>query len=208
VSRSDVAVAWLSTNGGAQVVVTSNTKGSDLATATPVTLAASSPNDGQHYPAVAGAAGTATTRVAIAYSTDTGVEVRIFDGSTLSAPSTVFTWTEVVGGAGYLDGYGPAVLPFGTSQVAVAIAGCRQNPNALPCRPLARGARIDVLYRDSPDDGTTWDAAVRLTDAGAQRPYRVNDEPSLALTGATERVSYDRYERSFSRYDVWMRSSR
>ena len=119
----------------------------------------------------------------------------------------MFTWKAIVGGAGYLDGYGPAVLPFGTSQIAVAIAGCRQNPGAQPCRPLAKGARIDVLYAHSPDDGTSWDTRLRLTDAGSHPPYRVNDEPSLAVTGSTQRVSYDRYQRSFSQYDVWMRSS-
>lgn len=208
VAGNDVAVAWFSTGGGAQQALTSSTKGDDLTTATPVALTGPSPNDGQHYPAVAGAVAPGDPRVALAYSTDTGVKLRIFDGSTLSAPSTVFTWREVVGGAGYLDGYGPAVLPFGASQVSVAIAGCRRDPGAQPCRPLARGARIDVLYRHSADDGGSWDAAVRLTNAGSHRPYRVNDEPSLAATGSTQRVSYDRYERSFSRYDVWMRSSR
>ena len=112
----------------------------------------------------------------------------------------------VVGGVGYLDGYGPAVVPFGTSQVAVAVAGCRRNPHAQPCRPLARGARIDVLSRLSADDGATWGNALRLTNA-ARRSYRVNDEPSIALTGSIERVSFDRYQRSFTHYDVWMRSS-
>jgi len=207
VSGDDVAVAWFSTGGGAQQAVTSNTGGHDLSTATPVALTGPSPNDGQHYPAVAGAANASDPRVALAYSTNSGVALRIFDGSTLSAPSTVFAWREVVGGSGYLDGYGPAVLPFGSSQVAVAIAGCRRNPRAQPCRPLARGARIDMLYRHSADDGGTWDGPVRLTSAGSHPPYRVNDEPSLAVTGSTQRVSYDRYERSFSRYDVWMRSS-
>lgn len=208
VSGDDVAVAWFSTDGGAQEAVTSNTGGDDLATATPVALTGASPNDGQHYPAVAGAAASGDPRVALAYSTSAGVELRIFDGSTLSAPSTVFAWKEVVGGSGYLDGYGPAVLPFGTSQVAVAVAGCRRNPRAQPCRPLARGARIDLLYRHSADDGGTWEAAERLTSAGSHPPYRVNDEPSLAVTGSTQRLSFDRYQRSFSRYDVWMRSSR
>ena len=208
VSGDDVAVAWFSTRGGAQQAVTSNTKGDDLSTATPVALTGPSPNDGQHYPAVAGAASASDPRVALAYSTNAGLDLRIFDGSTLSAPSTVFSWREVVGGSGYLDGYGPAVLPFGSSQVAVAIAGCRRNPHAQPCRPLARGARIDMLYRHSADDGGTWDGPVRLTNAGSHPPYRVNDEPSLAVTGSTQRVSYDRYERSFGRYDVWMRSSR
>jgi hypothetical protein len=59
----------------------------------------------------------------------------------------------------------------------------------------------------SNDDGATWDPLRRLTNA-SQKPYRVNDEPSIALTGPTHRVSYDRYERSFRRYDVWLRSSR
>ncbi len=208
VSGDDVAVAWFSTDGGAQEAVTSNTGGDDLATATPVALTGPSPNHGQHDPAVAGAAASGDPRVALAYSTSAGVELRIFDGSTLSAPSTVFAWKEVVGGSGYLDGYGPAVLPFGTSQVAVAVAGCRRNPRAQPCRPLARGARIDLLYRHSTDDGGTWEAAERLTSAGSHPPYRVNDEPSLAVTGSTQRLSFDRYQRSFSRYDVWMRSSR
>ena len=145
--------------------------------------------------------------MAIAFSTNTGLDLRVFDGATLSPAATVFTWRAAVGGAGYVDGYGPAVLPFGTSQIAIAVAGCRHNPLAQPCRPLARGARVDVLYRHSPDNGTTWDGPLRLTNAGSHPPYRVNDEPSLTVTGATQRLSYDRYERSFSQYDVWMRSS-
>jgi hypothetical protein len=206
VSGADVAVAWFATDNGVQQAVTSSTGGDDLATASPVAISGSSPNDGQHYPAVGGAAAAGDPRVAIAYSTNTGVELRIFDGSALSAPSTVFTWKAVVGGVGYPDGYGPAVVPFGTSRVAVAIAGCRRNAHAQPCRPLARGARIDVLYRLTADDGASWDNALRLTNA-ARPSYRVNDEPSIALTGSIERVSYDRYQRSFTRYDVWMRSS-
>jgi len=208
VSGDDVAVAWFATANGAQQAVTSNTGGGDLATATPVALSGPSPNDGQHYPAVGGAAAAGDPRVAIAYSTNTGLELRIFDGSTLSAPSTIFTWTAVVGGTGYLDGYGPAVLPCGTSQLTVAIAGCRRNPRGQACRPLGRGARIDMLFAHSADDGTSWGNPVQLTNAGSHPPYRVNDEPSLAMTGSTQRVSYDRYERSFSHYDVWMRSSR
>lgn len=207
VSGADVAVAWFATDNGVQRAVTSNTGGGDLATATPVAISGPSPNDGQHYPAVAGAAGAGDPRVALAYSTATGVELRIFDGSTLSTPTAVFAWREVVGGHGYLDGYGPAVLPFGTSQVAISIAGCRRNPRAQPCRPLTRGAQIDILYRHSADDGATWDGPMRLANA-ANAHYRVNDEPSLAMTGSAQRVSYDRYQRSFSRYDVWMRSSR
>jgi hypothetical protein len=90
VSGDDVAAAWFSTGGGAQEAVTSNTGGDDLATATPVALTGPSPNDGQHYPAVAGAVAPGDPRVALAYSTNTGLDLRIFDGSTLSrrAPSS------------------------------------------------------------------------------------------------------------------------
>ena len=63
-----------------------------------------------------------------------------------------------------------------------------------------------MLSRVSANDGATWGNALRLTNA-ARASYRVNDEPSIALTGSVERVSYVRYQRSFTHYDVWMRSS-
>src|SRR5262249_51978318 len=92
VSGDNVAVAWFSSSDGSQEAVTSNTGGGGLATATPVALTGPSPNDGQHYPAVAGAAGTGDPRVAIAYSTSTGLDLQIYDGSTLSTATTIFTW--------------------------------------------------------------------------------------------------------------------
>ena len=51
--------------------------GDDFAGATPAQLTRSSPNDGQHYPAVGGAADPADPRVAIAYSTGTALELRV-----------------------------------------------------------------------------------------------------------------------------------
>jgi hypothetical protein len=204
-SGANVAVAWLSTDTGGQSVVTSATGGADLATATPTQLTTVSPNDGQHYPAVGGTTDPSDPRVAIAYSAPGELDVRTFDGSTLSAPLTVFTWNQQTAGIRYEGGYGPAVIPIAPTGLAVATAGCRHNPNtANACNPLARGARIDVLYRFTAD-AVTWDGAVRLTDASAN-PFHIYDEPSIALTGATQRVSYDRYERTFSKYDVAMRS--
>lgn len=206
-SGDNVAVAWFANNDGRQVALTSSVGGDDFVGATRTLLTAHSPNRGPQYPAVGGADDPADPRVAIAYTTSGGLEVVFFDGVTFSTPTQAFAWTATVGGVHYLHGYGPAVVPFGTSGLAVAVAGCRRNTlgNA-PCGPLARGSRIDVLYRTSPDNGATWDAPQRLTNA-SRKPYRVNDEPSIALTGPTHRVSFDRYERTFRRYDVWLRSS-
>jgi hypothetical protein len=207
-SGDNVVVAWFATDDGVQKTLTSATGGDDLAGATPTQLTGPSPNRGEQYLAVAGADDPADPRVAIAFTTHLGLDVVTFDGATLSSPSTVFTWKVTVGGVGYEDGYGPAVLPFDTASVAVAVAACRHNPRRRdPCNAGAKGSRIDVVYRVSTDDGSTWQTARRLTDA-SDRPYRINDEPSIALTGQTHRVSYDRYERSFKRYDVWLRSSK
>jgi hypothetical protein len=204
-SGTNVAVAWNANDAGAQDVVTSASGGDDLAGATPTQLTATSPSDAQHYPGVEGSPDPADPRIAIAYSTAGQLEVRTFDGATLGPPTVAFPWGGSIGGVRYDGGYGPAPLPIAPAGLAVAVAGCRPNPTAPnDCNPLAKGARIDVIYRTS-DDGTTWTAAQRLTAAGSEG-FRVYDEPSVALTGAVHRVSYDRYGRTFSRYDVGMRS--
>jgi hypothetical protein len=206
-SGTNVAVVWLSTAAGEQSVVTSATGGADLPTTTPTQLTATSPNDGHHYPAAGGSTDPADPRVAIAYSAANTLEVRTFDGSDLGTPVTAFTWDKQIAGIRYDDGYGPAVVPVATTGLGIAAAACRPNPNAPnACAPLAKGARIDVLYRFSAD-GTAWDPAIRLTDAKT-KPFRIYDEPSIAVTGTIQRVSYDRYERTFTKYDVAMRSGK
>ena len=87
----------------------------------------------------------------------------------------------------------------------VAFAGCRPKPGDA-CQSLHRPARIDVLVMTSGDDGQSWSAPTRLTDAGKQ-PYRTNAEPSLVHGGPRFRVSFNRYQSSFSDYRVWARSS-
>jgi hypothetical protein len=206
-SGDNVAVAWFANNDGRQVALTSATGGDDLVGKPRTVLTPKSPNRGPEYPAVGAADDPSDPRVAIAYTTPGGLDVVTFDGATLSSPSHVFQWPETVGGSPYLHGYGPAVVPYGTDRIAVAVAGCRRNTTGkAPCAPLAKGARIDVLFRVSLDDGASWEAPQRLTNA-ASKPHRVHDEPSIALTGPTHRVAFDRYERRFRHYDVWLRSS-
>jgi hypothetical protein len=207
-SGDDVAVAWFANDDGRQVAVTSSSGGDDLVGKPRTVLTTKSPNRGPQYPAVGEADDPSDPRVAIAYTTPTGLDVVTFDGVSVSSPSHVLTWPVSVGGVRYRAGYGPAVVPYGAAEIAVAVAGCRRNTaGKAPCATLARGSRIDVLYGVSTDDGATWDPLQRLTNA-AHKPYRINDEPSIALTGPTHRVSFDRYERRFRHYDVWLRSSR
>jgi hypothetical protein len=204
-SDTNVAVAWLSTDTGGQQVVTSSSGGDDLASATPTQLTAVSPNDGQHYPAVGASPDPTDPRLVIAYSANDHLELRTFDGSGLAPPTTAFTWNQQIAGVRYDGGYGPAVIPTSGSGIVVAVAACRPNPNVgNPCNPLATGARIDIVYRSSPD-GTTWDPALRLTNVPTSG-FRVFDEPSIARTGTTQRVSYVRYERTFTKYEIAMRS--
>ena len=206
-SGTNLAIAWIGTDTGVQRAFTSAVGGDDLVGATPEQLSGRSRNDGQHYPAVEGATDPADPRVTIAYSTSTSLELRTYDGVTLGAPSTVFAWDTTIQGTRFVDGYGPAVLPMDPGRIAVAVAGCRQNTvSTRPCDPFAVGSRIDVLYVETPDDGATWEAPMRLTDA-TRGTYRTNDEPSLARTGSTVRVAFDRYQPSFSDYAVWLRSS-
>jgi hypothetical protein len=203
-SGSNVMVAWFATKTGQQVVATSDVGGADLVGATPTELVATSPYEGQQYPGVGGAVDPADPRVAVAYTTDTGVELRVFDGGALGPALPVWTWPVDVGTMTAVGGYGPAVLPLPVGGIAVAVAACRPKDTGDPCDPLAQGTRIETLTSTSADGGATWGPVSRLTRAGA--PYLVSDEPSIALTGSVQRIAYVRYGRTFTEYDVWMRS--
>lgn len=206
-SGDDIVLVWFADKRGTQLALTSAVGGTDLGpTSVPATLTSASPNRGEQYPAAAGSVTPGDPRVALAYTTSTGLAVRIFDGATLDPEVAVLTWPLVAGGVMYADGYGPAVQPSGISDLMVAVAACRRKAAlADPCDPASPGARIDILYTESTDGGATWLAPRRLTDA-AVAPYKVNDEPSLARTGDVRQLTFDRYQSSFVDYRVWMRS--
>jgi hypothetical protein len=209
VSGTNVALVWFADQKGAQQVALSSSGGTDLTNSTPsTTLVGSSPNDGQRYAAAAGSAIPGDPRVAVAFTTQSKVLVRVWDGVTLGPELAVASFPTTAFGVPYATGYGPAVLPTGSNGLSVAFAACRRRPNvADPCNPTAPGTRIDVLSRESPDGGTTWGSVRRLTDA-ATAPYRINDEPSIALTTGTRRIAFDSYETSFVAYVVRMGSLR
>lgn len=206
-SGQNLAVTWYTNDQGRQVVLTSATGGDDLgAGSTPTVLANTSPPNGIRYAGAAGASEGASNRVAVAYSTPSGIETRVWDGVSLGPGSTVVSWPLAADGQTYASGYGPAVLPSGSGDLMVAFAGCRARPIGNPCDTFDPAARVDIVVVTSNDDGGDWGSANAITDS-AKRPYRTNAEPSLALSGSRFRLSFDRYQATFKDYRVWIRSS-
>jgi hypothetical protein len=206
VSGTNVAIVWFSDQKGAQRVALSSAGGTDLTSSTPPTaLVGSSPNDGQRYAGAAGSSIPGDPRVAVAYTTSDKLLVRVWDGTTLGPAIVVASFPTAVGGVTYEGGYGPAVLPSRSGSLVVAFAACRRRNLPDPCDPTDVAARIDVLFRRSPDGGATWGSFLRLADA-SKVPYRINDEPSIALTTAAKRIAFDSYQPSFAAYQVRMRS--
>jgi hypothetical protein len=206
-SGQNLAITWYTNDQGRQVILTSATGGDDLdAGSTPLVLANTSPPNGIRYAGAVGAGDGASNRVAVAYTTPSGIATRVWNGTTLGSPSAVVSWPLSADGQTYADGYGPAVLPSGSNDLMVAFAGCRARPIGDPCNTFAPAARVDVLVVTSTDDGGGWGPANAVADSG-KLPYRTNAEPSLALSGSTFRLSFDRYQSTFKDYRVWIRSS-
>jgi hypothetical protein len=210
VSGSNVAVVWFSTPKGMTRAVLSSVGGADLlaGAGTSTTLAGASPNDGSRYAAAAGSPASADARVAVAYTANGQLLVRVWDGAGLGPEMPVAAFPSVIGAVTYVDGYGPAVLPVSPDGLLLAFAGCRAMSGVSdPCDASDPGARIDVVYTESLDGGTSWIPTKRLANA-TNPPFRTNDEPSIAFTAGARRIAFDSYESSFVSYRVRMRSSR
>jgi hypothetical protein len=208
-SGADVGIVWFGTSKGMTSAVFSSVGGGDLfaSAGTSTTLAGASPNDGQRYAAAAGSPGDGDPRVAVAFTTNGQLIVRVWDGATLGGDIAVASFPSILAGATYSGAYGPAVLPVAVDDLVVAFAGCRARSGVPdPCDPTDPDARIDVLYTESPDGGTSWAPVQRVAD-GTTAPFRTNDEPSIALTSGTRRVAFDSYASTFEKYRVRMRSS-
>ena len=208
-SGDDVAVVWFANPSGMTRAAFSSSGGADLLTpgGTSTMLVGTSPNDGERYPAAAGSPTDGDPRVAVAFTTNDGLIVRVWDGATLGAEVPVANFPSASGGKTYVDGYGPAVLPVALNDLLVGFAGCRARSGVSdPCDPSDPGARIDVLYTESGDGGSSWTPIQHVAEA--TKRFRTNDEPSIATTSGRRRIAFDSYGPAFTRYRVRMRSSR
>ena len=183
-SGTNLIAAWFATPSGRQVALTSSTGGADWTpSSASMQISGASPNDGNRYPVVRGADDGASDRVAVGYTTGTGIAARVFDGAALSGELKVDgSWPVSAGGVRWGGAYGATAMPFGADGVAVAYAACRSRPGVKdPCRPDARTARIDTVYRESPDAGASW--SKRRILGRATNSSRVNEAVSLEADG-------------------------
>ena len=206
-SGTNVVVTWFADDAGTQVAKGSSTGGGDLAGIGPDTLTTPSPNDGFHYANARGATDGISNDVVVAYSTDAGLAVRTFDGSSFGGEREVLSgpWPTSLGGVSYAGAYGPAVQPSGNGDLTLVFGACRVSALTDPCASTRRGARIDVFATISSDHGGSWTSPVRLNPANAGPP--VNESPSLAMTDATTRVViWNARDPSFLDYGLRSRS--
>jgi hypothetical protein len=187
-SGTNVVVTWYADDAGTQVAKGSNTGGGDLPATAPDTLTTASPNDGFHYAGARGATDGISNDVVVAYSTDTGLAVRTFDGSSFGGERDVLSgpWPTSLGGVSYAGAYGPAVQPSGNGDLTLVFGACRVSALADPCASTERRVRIDVFATSSSDRGGSWTTPIRLNPANAGPP--VNESPSVAMPNATTRV--------------------
>ena len=203
-SGTNVMAAWFAGPAGKQVALVSHIGATDWSSSSvPTPLTPASPNDGVHYPVVRGADDGVTNDVAVAYTTTSGIDVRLYDGASLGASQTVAgPW---VAGSAYAGGYGAAAMPFATGDVAVVWSGCRRAKGGRnPCRPNVKSSRIDLLERETTNAGTVWSARLRLAAATGVTP--VNEDPSLEADGATGLRSFIWLRRtaSWTSYRLWV----
>ena len=200
---TDVVVAWIDRPGGRQVALVSHNAGGHWAG--PTVLTNASPNDGLHYPIVRGADDGVSDRVAVAYATHTGIDVRTYEGSALGPARTVAgPWTD----SPYVGGYGATAAPWGTDGLTVAWSACRRVKSLPPsCHPSHAGARIGLREQESGDDGRTWSPPLVLAAASAGAP--VNEVPSVEADGASGLRLFTWLRRSpnWSSYRVWARTA-
>jgi hypothetical protein len=100
----------------------------------------------------------------------------------------------------YAGAFGPAVIPSGASALAVAWPAC-QDRSALndPCNTSNSRARIDLLERESTDNGASWSPTVNV--GASTKTARINEAPSLEFDGHT-RILWLRRMSNYSSYRV------
>src|SRR5256886_5130508 len=137
VSGTNVALVWFADQKGQQQVALASTRATDLTSSTPsTTLVGSRPNDGQRYAAAAGSTSPGDPRVAVAFTTQSKVLVRIWDGVTLGPELAVASFPTTAVGVLYAAGYGPAVLPTGSARLSLAFAASPpRSQRAAPRKP-------------------------------------------------------------------------
>jgi len=138
------------------------------------------------------------SRFAFSWAQSSGVKVRFWTGGVWQSSRTVATVSST---ATYKNAYTTAVALAGGSTVGVAFAACRR----LDCTATST-IGVDLRWRDSPDNGATWNAAVTVASSTVNSGRRFNDFPSVVMSSTAKRfVMYNTMSASGASYRVWLR---
>lgn len=154
------------------------------------------------YP-IAGASPLNTGVVTIAYDTATAQRYVRYNGTSVSAATTIYT-NGTTGGKTYGGGYSTMVEPAPGGGYVAMWAGCRDVGITNPCNYGSAKAKFDLLAATSAN-GTTWSAPSQL--ALSSTSSQLNDEPSAVVVSGTTGVKiysqYNAYKSTYHYYDVW-----
>lgn len=167
---TNVIVVWRANNTGSLKARISTNNGA--AWETTLTLDSSALD---HAVAAAG------TRLAIAWTDPGAVWSKVWNSGRWYTTRNVTT----VGGSGtYMVAYGPAVALFGTGRLDVAWSACKSSG----CEGYSSRTGIDLLWRDSANSGSTWQALELVIANSAESRYRrINDGADIERVNGTLR---------------------
>jgi hypothetical protein len=202
-SGVNVAIGWFTNNAGRQVVRGSSNSGTSFAAEVEVT--ATSPNDTIHYMTGGGQEDGVNDRVALAYTSATAVQVRVWDGSWGTA-QTVQTIGSTIDATTFSGSYGPAPLPYGTNSIMVVYPNCNATTGTTnDCEYADSKVRTSLVLEDSVT-GTFGDSAARTVASAVQHRY-LNDSPSIVTNGTSRFVLYNGWTANYFYYRTFMKQA-
>jgi hypothetical protein len=183
---SRVLVAWIASDTGGIVAKISTNRGHtwpDKAT-TLTTAQAWDPS-----------AAADTGRFGVAWAQASGIKARLHTSGAWRSIRTVSIFRTT---ATYKAGYGTAIAFAGSARVGVAWSAC----TAGSCTGGASKG-VDARWRESANNGGTWNGAVTIASHTYGSSRRVNDFPSVVMTDAPTRfVTYNTFNATWSSYRV------
>ena len=201
-SGANVVIGWYTNTAGRQVVRGSSDFGATFGAELQVT--ATSPNDTIHYMTSGGQEDGLNDRVAVAYTSDTGVHVRVWDGA-WSAERTVQLYGSTIAGTTFSGSYGPMPLPYGNTGLIVVYPNCQATAQtANDCDYTLNKVRTSLVYEESVT-GTFGDSTPRVLASSVTDRY-LNDSASIVTVGGKRYVLYNGWTANYFNYRLYMKT--
>lgn len=140
-------------------------------------------------------AAAASGRFGLAWAQASAIKARLYTSSTWRTTRTVATFTST---GTYRAGYGTSIGLAGTRRVAVAWSACTRAD----CSGGSTKG-VNVRWRESTDNLSTQKTTVTIASYTSGSTRRINDYPSIILTGTPRRyVLYNVASSTFSTFSL------